>query len=145
MDSRKRHIAKTITWRVIASLTTFILTLIFFNEDPNATQKALWVAVFESSSKMILYYYHERIWYLTKVKLRSGVRHLIKTVTWRVIASLTTFIIALIIFKEDAQAMQKASGIAIVETFIKMLLYYLHERVWYKQNLGLDQRKEKDE
>ncbi|MEM6829985.1 MAG: DUF2061 domain-containing protein [Bacteroidota bacterium] len=145
MDSRKRHIAKTITWRVIASLTTFILTLIFFKEDPNATQKAIWVAVFESTSKMILYYYHERIWYLTKVKIRSSVRHLIKTVTWRVIASLTTFIIALIIFKEDAQAMQKASGIAIVETFIKMLLYYLHERVWYKQNLGLDQRKEKDE
>lgn len=143
MHSRKRHIAKTITWRITASLTTFILTLIFFREDPSATQKALWVAVFESSSKMILYYYHERAWYLSKLQLRSSVRHLFKTVTWRVIASLTTFIIAFIIFKEDAHAMEKASGIAIVETFIKMLLYYLHERVWYKQDLGLDSRKEK--
>ncbi len=144
MQSQKRHIAKTITWRIIASATTFVLTLFFFKEDPDATQKAMWVALFESTSKMIFYYYHERAWYSIKLKMRSSVRHLIKTVTWRIIASLTTFIIALIIFKEDTQAMEKASGIAIVETFIKMLLYYLHERVWYKQDLGLDQRKEKE-
>ncbi|MFD0863140.1 DUF2061 domain-containing protein [Sungkyunkwania multivorans] len=61
--SRKRHIAKTITWRIIASLTTFLLALIFFKEDPNAMQKASGVAIAESVIKMILYYYHERLWY----------------------------------------------------------------------------------
>ena len=145
MHSRKRHIAKTITWRIIATGTTFILTMLFFKGDPDATEKAGWVALFESTSKMLLYYYHERIWYLTKLQIRSSIRHLFKTVTWRVIASLTTFIIAFIIFKDDAQAAEKASGIAIVETFIKMLFYYLHERAWYRVNLGLDRRAGKSE
>lgn len=142
-QSRKRHIAKTITWRIIASLTTFALTLFFFKEDPNATQKALHVALIESSLKMILYYYHERIWYLNQSKLKDSVRHLIKTVTWRVIASVTTFIIAFLIFREDQYAMEKASGIAVVETILKMILYYFHERIWFKQNLGLAKRETK--
>ncbi len=143
MKSGKRHIAKTITWRIVASLITFALTLFFFKEDPNATQKALGVALIESFFKMILYYCHERIWFLNPSKLKSSVRHLLKTVTWRVIASLTTFGIALLIFQEDVGAIEKASGIAIVETFLKMILYYFHERIWYQQDVGLGNRSKK--
>lgn len=138
--SRKRHIAKAITWRVIASVSTFVLTLIFFKEDPNATEKALHVALLESTLKLVLYYYHERVWFINQSKLKDSVRHLIKTVTWRVIASVTTFCIAYFIFKEDEFALEKASGIAVVETFVKMLLYYVHERIWYRQDLGLAER-----
>ncbi|MGB5982847.1 MAG: DUF2061 domain-containing protein [Nonlabens sp.] len=61
--TRKRHIAKTITWRVIASVTTFALAFIFFQEDPDAITKASGVAIAESIIKMVLYYYHERFWY----------------------------------------------------------------------------------
>lgn len=142
MNSRRRHIAKTITWRIVASLTTFLLTIFFFKDDPNATEKALGVAVLETLIKMVLYYYHERAWFLRPTKLKNSVRHLLKTVTWRIIASLTTFIIAYFIFQGDAFVMQKASGIAIAEAFIKMILYYLHERVWYRQDLGLEKRRE---
>lgn len=137
MQSKKRHIAKTITWRIIATGTTFILTLIFFRDDPNATEKATWVAMVEASVKMIIYYYHERFWYRSKVQWRSSVRHLVKTITWRVIASVTTFAIAFLIFKEDPDAMQKATGIALVETALKMLFYYLHERAWHLSKFGL--------
>jgi uncharacterized membrane protein len=141
MLARRRHIAKTVTWRIIASLTTFLLTLLFFKEDPNATEKAVNVAVIEATLKMIFYYYHERIWYLSKINIRSNVRHIFKTITWRIIASLTTFVIAFLIFKNDEFAMQKASGVAVVESFLKMILYYLHERIWYRQNLDLESRK----
>lgn len=61
--SRKRHIAKTITWRIIASATTFLLAIFFFKDDPNAAQKATGIAIAESILKMIFYYYHERAWY----------------------------------------------------------------------------------
>ena len=137
MNSRKRHIAKTFTWRVIATATTFTLTMIFFREDPNATTKATWVAAIETVLKMIIYYYHERIWFNTKLKLRSSVRHLLKTITWRFTASLTTFLIAYFIFKEDPNAMEKATGIALVEIILKMLFYYLHERAWHTSKFGL--------
>ncbi|MEP1093913.1 MAG: DUF2061 domain-containing protein [Cyclobacteriaceae bacterium] len=140
MLTKRRHLAKTITWRIVASLTTFLLTVFFFKDDPNATQKAANVALIEAALKMILYYYHERVWFRIKLAIRSTIRHLLKAVTWRLIASITTFAIAFVMFRSDPMAVEKASGVAIAETFLKMLLYYLHERVWYKQNLGLESR-----
>ena len=69
--SKKRHIAKTITWRIIASLTTFTLALLFFRDDPNATEKATGIAIIESILKMILYYFHERAWYKSNFGLKN--------------------------------------------------------------------------
>lgn len=137
-SSRKRHFAKTLTWRVVATSTTFILTLIFFRDDPNATEKASWVALFEAISKMVIYYYHERIWFSFKLKIRSTLRHLYKTLTWRVLASLTTFLLAMIFFRDEPGAIEKATGIALVESVLKMVFYYLHERAWHKSKFGLN-------
>ncbi|MDA1382380.1 MAG: DUF2061 domain-containing protein [Bacteroidetes bacterium] len=57
--SRIRHIAKTITWRIIASLTTFILAFIFTKN----LEKSLWLMGIEMVLKLLLYYYHERAWF----------------------------------------------------------------------------------
>jgi uncharacterized membrane protein len=62
MDARKsriRHIAKTITWRIIASLTTFILAYVFTQD----ITKSLWLMGTEMVLKLLLYYYHERVWF----------------------------------------------------------------------------------
>jgi len=62
MDAKKsriRHIAKTITWRIIASLTTFILAFIFTKD----ITKSLWLMGTEMVLKLLLYYYHERVWF----------------------------------------------------------------------------------
>jgi uncharacterized membrane protein len=62
MDAKKsriRHIAKTITWRIIASLTTFILAFIFTQD----ITKSLWLMGTEMVLKLLLYYYHERVWF----------------------------------------------------------------------------------
>lgn len=62
MDAKKsriRHIAKTITWRLIASLTTFILAFIFTQD----VTKSLWLMGTEMVLKLLLYYYHERVWF----------------------------------------------------------------------------------
>ncbi|AUC78014.1 hypothetical protein CW736_00665 [Nonlabens sp. MB-3u-79] len=74
----------------------------------------------------------------------SKKRHIAKTITWRVIASVTTFILAYVFFREDPEAITKASGVAIAESFIKMLLYYFHERFWYKSDFGIKDRNLKD-
>ena len=63
--SRKRHLAKTLTWRVLATTDTFIITLIlgkFFGVE-QAMEVATGVAGLEVVTKMILYYWHERAWY----------------------------------------------------------------------------------
>jgi uncharacterized membrane protein len=67
--SKKRHIAKAITWRIIASFTTFVIARWFFSEDPDATEKATLVALSESVVKMVFYYFHERAWYKSNIGL----------------------------------------------------------------------------
>lgn len=57
-----RSVAKAISWRIIASGTTFILAIIFFGDDPKAVEKATGIAILESIIKMALYFFHERLW-----------------------------------------------------------------------------------
>jgi uncharacterized membrane protein len=71
-SSRRRHLAKTITWRVIASVTTFSLAILFFRDDPKAVEKATGVAIAETIIKMVLYYYHERVWFRYGTLGRKG-------------------------------------------------------------------------
>ena len=55
-------------------------------------------------------------------------RSLVKTLTWRIVATTDTYIIAWLITGEWTWA----SAIAGVEVLTKMFLYYGHERVWNK-------------
>lgn len=55
-------------------------------------------------------------------------RHLAKAVTWRIIASLTTALIAFMFGLPP-----KAVGLVFVaDLVIKFVMYYVHERIWYK-------------
>ena len=58
MESHKRSLAKTISFRIIATITTAILVLIFTNNFVLAST----IGVFDFSSKLIIYYLHERTW-----------------------------------------------------------------------------------
>ena len=58
-NSYKRHIAKTITWRIIGTIDTIILGWVI-SGDPTI---GLTVGGVELITKMILYYFHERVWY----------------------------------------------------------------------------------
>lgn len=138
MDSRVRHITKSVTWRIIASATTFSLTLIFFGKAELAL--ASWLTAIETSIKIVIYYFHERIWFTLSTKLNSKMRHIAKAITWRVIASATTFILALLLFEGHEGALEKATWIALIESVLKMAFYYGHEELWYRINLGLDDR-----
>tara|TARA_Y100001970_G_scaffold107437_1_gene134374 strand:+ start:1312 stop:1515 length:204 start_codon:yes stop_codon:yes gene_type:complete len=53
-------------------------------------------------------------------------RSLAKTISWRITASLTTFIIAWILTGDYIIG----SSIALIEAVVKIFLYYFHERSW---------------
>ena len=55
-------------------------------------------------------------------------RHLAKTVSWRIIGTLDTMIISWVV----TGSWQWGLAIGGVEVFTKMILYFLHERIWYK-------------
>lgn len=89
----------------------------------------------EVVTKMVLYYLHERAWF--NIGLRdSKTRHLIKTVTWRFVGTLDTILLSWLISGDPMVGLQ----IGVAEVITKMILYYLHERSWYKINYGLDKR-----
>ena len=56
----------------------------------------------------------------------SRVRSLLKGVTWRVLATLTTVVIAWFITGDVSAAL----SIGFIEVFAKIAIYYLHERAW---------------
>ena len=70
------------------------------------------------------------------LKDKSQLRSILKAITWRVIASCTTFLLALFFFADDPDATQKATGVAIAESVLKIVFYYLHERAWFKVGYG---------
>lgn len=63
----------------------------------------------------------------------SRVRSLLKGLSWRVIA--TSTIIAIAYFKTGDVTM--ALEIGAIEFFIKLFLYYAHERAWQQVPRGL--------
>lgn len=74
-----------------------------------------------------------------KVKLGrekdSPVRSILKAISWRAIASGTTFIVAFVIFnryteKSEGEALRIARNITAIDVIAKLAFYYLHERLW---------------
>lgn len=135
--SYKRHIAKSITWRVIGTLDTILLSWLI-SGDPLI---GLQIGFAEVITKMLLYYLHERIWF----KIRAGVtkngdskkRHIAKTITWRIVGTIDTMVLAWIISGNPLVGL-KVGGAEVVT---KMILYYFHERAWYKIDFGLNKRR----
>jgi len=59
MVSYKRHVFKTITWRIVGTLDTFLLSWLITGN----IKIGLTIGGVEIITKMILYYFHERLWY----------------------------------------------------------------------------------
>ena len=69
----------------------------------------------------------------------SKARSLTKAFTWRVTGSIDTFVISFFVTGHIGIA----AGIAGVEFFTKIFLYYLHERIWLKLKWGQPQEERK--
>jgi uncharacterized membrane protein len=133
--SKKRHLLKTVSWRIVGTLDTIILSWII-SGNPLTGFK---IGIAEVITKMVLYYFHERAWFkinLTKngQMLESRKRHIAKTFTWRLIGTMDTMLLAWIISGDPMIGLK----IGFAEVITKMLLYYLHERAWYRVNYGVE-------
>jgi len=61
-EHRKRSLMKSISFRVLATITTMILVFLFTRE----LTITLGIGFLDIISKLILYYVHERVWNLIK-------------------------------------------------------------------------------
>jgi len=127
----KRHIAKSLTWRFIGTIDTFVFTWLITGD----IFEGLNLSALTTLTKLVWYYIHERLWFKSTV-VDSNKRHILKTFTWRVIGTLDTVLFGWLITGNPLTGL-KIGGI---ETASKMLLYFGHEKLWYKINYGLDFR-----
>lgn len=131
MKISKRHLAKTISWRCIGTLDTVLISYFVTGEISYGVK----IGAFEIISKMLLYYFHERLWFRSKIK-NSNKRHILKTFSWRFIGTIDTFTISWIIIGNLFAGVK----IGLIESISKMILYFLHEKFWFKINFGLNRR-----
>ena len=142
---RKRHIAKAITWRIIGTIDTWLISYIlvyYIGDTPEkATEAASYIAGLELITKTILYYFHERIWYRLSFGFTPRIRHIIKTISWRLVGAIDTillvFVVYFFLFGKTEGAAEIAVSMFSIEIVTKMVLYYLHERVWYTSHWGV--------
>jgi|DEB0MinimDraft_6_1074348.scaffolds.fasta_scaffold174172_2 uncharacterized membrane protein len=67
-------------------------------------------------------------------------RHILKTITWRALGTVDTITLSWFISGD----IKIGFSIGGAELFTKMLLYYAHERIWYKCNFGINNKKDRN-
>lgn len=140
-ESNLRSFVKGVSWRIVGTLDTIFLSYIFTGKIGDA----LMIGLFELGSKIILYYFHERIWLRmhwlrAQVKMVNGnimwkdhhLRSLIKGISWRFFGTLDTIFWAVIVTNDISKGLK----IGFAEMFTKVILFYLHERCWLMVKWG---------
>lgn len=64
--------------------------------------------------------------------IEKRIRSMVKGVTWRLVATLTTVLVAWLVVGDAIVA----SLVGAIEVFTKFVLYYVHERIWSKIKFG---------
>ena len=68
MEKPSRSLMKTLSWRIVATLTTVLLVLVFSENLALATL----VGIAEIIVKSVVYYVHERVWNLSSFGTKTG-------------------------------------------------------------------------
>ena len=128
--SHKRHLVKAISWRVIGTIDTIIISWIVTHEIGIGIK----IGLIEVLTKIFIYYLHERVWYkyILFKKENSRLRHILKAISWRFIGSIDTAVIAWV----STGSFSFGLTIGSIEVVSKTILYYFHERMWYKSTFG---------
>jgi uncharacterized membrane protein len=131
MKISKRHLLKSITWRIVGTLDTFILSFLITGN----LSLSINLSGITTITKIVWYYMHERIWFNSSIT-NSNKRHIFKTFTWRGIGTLDTMLFSWFLTSNPLVSV----NIGLLETISKMILYFFHEKLWYQSGYGLDEK-----
>ena len=131
MDTKKRTIIKTLSYRFFVMLS-LVVTGLLFAKDVTWISKFI---IFSWTIGLVSFLVHERLWVYFRV-LKDGakdtkLRSILKTITWRLWSVGTMFLVT--IFLMGATASEGAIY-AVVSNIFFVVVHYTHERVWNKTN-----------
>ena len=127
-DTHARALAKAVSWRAVGTADTFLWSYVVTGHAGAAGA----IASLETFTKIALFYLHERLWRLITWAPQARLRSFVKAVSWRLVGSLDTFMLSLIV----TGSAKYAVSIASAEALTKIALYYVPERVWRKVAWG---------
>lgn len=143
-ETHQRSVAKTITVRVLFTLSHFINGFIVTGTWALTAQ----IAGLATLINMFLFWAHERIWnwvqWNRKPKdnlmfFEGQPRTISKSVTWRLLITTSNFVIPYLITGSWGSAVLYA-GIA---TILNAAIYYGHERAWNRVSWGKTEKQDK--
>jgi uncharacterized membrane protein len=68
--------------------------------------------------------------------MEKPVRSVLKAISWRIVATLTT-VFLVVLFSRD---LALGTIVGITELVLKTVIYYIHERVWNLSNFGRERK-----
>ena len=132
-ESHLRSVIKGISWRIVGTIDTTVISFFLTGE----LKMALKIGLTEVLTKVVLYYLHERVWlYYLKGRDQTPAVSWIKAITWRTIGTIDTMILGWFYSGNPLTGLK----IGLTEVLTKIVLYYLHERVWHRIPLGTVRR-----
>lgn len=131
-DTPIRSLIKGISWRIFAGMDTFLLAFIVTGKAIVAAP----IAFTEVLTKVILYYFHERLWNMISWGRNNEkaipLRSLAKSISWRFWGTLDTTIISYFI----SGNFRFALTIGSLEVVTKIFFFFVHERIWAQIKWG---------
>lgn len=152
-EKRWRSLAKAVSWRIVGSLDTMLLAYVvmrylfpWLGLDAGVAKRDMlhtagYIALAEVITKIGLFYLHDRAWARVPWNLklnrtggkREGMgRSAAKTLSWRVLASADTALLAFL-FTGTVGAALTIGGL---EVWTKLALFFVHERIWQRIPYG---------
>lgn len=131
IEKHPRTICKTISWRVLLTISHTINGLIVTGSLAMGLKIAGWSLIINS----VLYWLHERVWNWFQWNKRPDdnrffkdghPRTTTKMITWRLIVNFSNFLIPFFMTGSWGQA----GAFFTIAVIVNMTLYYLHERGW---------------
>ena len=118
-------------WRLIENGNEILVSEIIIDGHTSTTKDWMseldeykWHISCEGHCKVV-----DNIAYVTTVKEETVLfRHILKTVSYRLLGTLTTVLVAL----SCGVSLEMSSLLGIGELTLKPIIYFFHERMWYK-------------
>jgi uncharacterized membrane protein len=133
-DTHKRTIIKTISYRVINTLITFLMTFLLFGVSAALAGSVALAQIVLGST---IFYLYDRVWlrvsWARKDIHEDVKRSIVKTIGYRLIVLCAGFIVARLILTSSNET---AVWWTITLMVLSMMFYYVHERIWLKIKWG---------
>ena len=137
IEKHPRTIIKTISWRILLTISHFINGLIVTGSIAIGLKIAGWSLVINSG----LYWLHERIWNWVQWNKKPSdnlffqdghPRTTTKMLTWRAIVNFSNFFVPYFM----TGSWGKAGAFFTIAIIVNMSLFYIHERIWNRVKWG---------